>query len=212
MKFSNNTDLQTHRLTEMIHRAIDGWSLEGLSVAIRFSRGADFSGSCHYVPPRIFVNLGRHIRYPYLLRTHIARARSEARSWWRELYTIELADGYQLVLFIFLHEFYHWLIRKARRNGRQKEGRCDRFAARVLVNDYAASVRDTKGHLVPRAAWDFQDLEGFVAAARPRVRAERATAARTNLDRPRRPQFAVEKWPASVTTGIDSRQLWLFNP
>ncbi|MFQ5502910.1 MAG: hypothetical protein ACE5EQ_11535 [Phycisphaerae bacterium] len=150
----------------MILGAIAGWPNEGLRVCVRYSRGADFSGSCYYDSNTIYVNLGRHNRYPYRMQTHIARPESNRTHWWRDLYELELAGPEELVLFIFLHEFYHFLVRRAGRNGRQKEGRCDRFATRILVDDYGAIVRDGGGRRVDRRQWDFQDLDGFVAAAR----------------------------------------------
>ena len=100
------------------------------------------------------------------MQTHIARPESNRTHWWRELYELELASPEELVLFIFLHEFYHYLIRLAGRNGRQKEGRCDRFATRTLVDDYGAAVLNSHGSCVERRLWDFQDLDGFVAKAR----------------------------------------------
>ena len=166
MRLHNTTHLDTDRLKGMMFAAIDGWPRDGLDVRVRYSRGAEFSGTCFYKGGRINLNLGRHNRYPYTIRTNIARARSNRRCWWRELYSVEAADEYQLVLFVFAHEFYHWLVKKAGRNTRQKEARCDRFAARVLVNRYGAVVRDPSGQPVARSAWDFQDLEGFVSAAR----------------------------------------------
>ena len=168
MEFRNSTELDTGHLSAMCLHAIADWPHEGVQAAVRYSRGAAFSGTCFYKEGRIFVNLGRSNAYPYLIRTHIARAQSDRRHWWRELYTIDAADPYQLVLFVFMHEFYHWLVRQARRNVRQKESRCDRFAARALVDLHGAVVRDAKGNLVPRTAWDFQDLDGFVARARRR--------------------------------------------
>jgi len=164
--FRNRTHLDSTRLLEMCHAAVDGWPHDGLSVWVRYSRGADFSGACHYSTGRIFVNIGRHNGYPYLLRTHIARAQSSRHGWSREPYTLEISDAYQLALFIFMHEFYHWLVKKARRNTRQKEAMCDRFAARALVDHWGANIRDTAGRLVDRDQWDFRDLVGFVRAAR----------------------------------------------
>lgn len=166
MRLRNSTDIDSQRLASMFAESIRTWPSDGIDVSVRFSRGAEFSGSCHYSPPRIYINLGRDNEYPYLIRTHIARANSNARCWWRELYTVELEDASQLALFIFLHEFYHWLVRKARRNSRQKEARCDRFATRYLVDAFGCVVRDTKNRPVSRETWDFQDLDGFVAAAR----------------------------------------------
>lgn len=166
MDFRNRTHLDSDGLERMLLDAVAGWPHRGLRVAVRYSRGADFSGTCYYDSDRIFVNLGRHNRYPYALKTHIARPRSNRTHWWRELYVVEMRRPEELVLFVFLHEFYHRLVRRAGRNVRQKEARCDRFATRVLVDVYGAAVRDGRGRRVRRASWDFQDLDGFVAAAR----------------------------------------------
>lgn len=169
MTFRNRTALQSTRLLDMCLGAIAGWRHDGLTASFRNSRGADYSGSCHYVPPRIFVNIGPHNRYPYLIDTHIAPARTGTNCWWREVYRVVLADAYQLALFIFMHEFYHYLVRRARRNRRQKEGRCDRFATRTLVDFHGASVLDAAGRPVAREQWDIQDLDGFVRTARDRT-------------------------------------------
>lgn len=169
MDFRNTTHVDSDELLDAIHHAIDGWPSEKLIVRIRYSRGAEFSGTCYYGSNRIFVNLGRRNKYPYRLLTHIARPRANRTHWWRELYSVEIASPLELVLFVFLHEFYHWLVKQARRNVRQKEGRCDRFATRVLVDHYGAEVRDARGRIVSRDAWDFQDLDGFVAAARRKI-------------------------------------------
>lgn len=166
MDFRNTTHVDSDELLSAIDQAIEGWPSEKLIVRVRYSRGAEFSGTCYYGSNRIFVNLGRDNKYPYRLLTHIARPRANRTHWWRELYSVEIASPMQLVLFVFLHEFYHWLVKQARRNVRQKEGRCDRFATRVLVDQYGAEIRDSRGRIVPREAWDFQDLDGFVAAAR----------------------------------------------
>ncbi|HPF40594.1 MAG TPA: hypothetical protein P5081_13475 [Phycisphaerae bacterium] len=165
MDFRNTTHVDNDELLSAIHDAIEMWPSEKLIVRVRYSRGAEFSGACYYASNRIFVNLGRQNRYPYRLLTHIARPSANRTHWWRELYSVEIASPMQLVLFVFLHEFYHWLVKQARRNVRQKEGRCDRFATRVLVDSYGAQVRDSHGRPVPRESWDFQDLNGFVAAA-----------------------------------------------
>ncbi|MHC4092036.1 MAG: hypothetical protein ACYSVY_17505, partial [Planctomycetota bacterium] len=141
-----------------------------------YSRGADFSGTCCYQTRRIYVNLGRHLTYPYRMGTHLARARSNVRCWWKPIYTLELADGYQVVLFVFLHECFHLLIKRARRNTRQKESMCDRFAARALVDSHGAVVLDEHGRSVARETWDFQDLDRFVAPARRRARAKLGAA------------------------------------
>jgi len=149
----------------MLRRHSQGWRCGALTVVVRPSRGADFSGTCHYARKRIYVNVGQHVVYPYRAPTRLARARSNRTHWWKPVYTLELADAYQLVLFVFLHELYHWLVKVARRNVRQKESMCDRFAARALVETYGAVVRDPCGRRVPREEWDFQDLDGFVAEA-----------------------------------------------
>lgn len=165
MEFRNTTHLDTARLESMCRQSIAVWPHDGIRTAIRYSRGSDFSGTCFYRDSRIYVNLGRNNAYPYSIRTNAAPARTDGFRWWRDIYTVDARDGYELVLFVFLHEFYHWLIRQARRNVRQKEGRCDRFAVRTLVDHYGAVVRDSRGHAVERNAWDFQDLDGFVAPA-----------------------------------------------
>lgn len=166
MDFRNSTHLDNALVRSMIDDAIADWPCGKLTVRVRYSRGADFSGTCYYATNRIFVNLGRNNKYPYKLLTHIARPRSNRTHWWRELYSVDIAAPEQLVLFVFLHEFYHWLVKQARRNVRQKEARCDRFATRVLVDTYGSVVRDARGRPVARHAWDFQDLDGFVSAAR----------------------------------------------
>jgi len=164
--FRNRTELDSGRLRAMFMEAVAGWPVDGLSVLVRYSRGADFSGACYYKSGRIFVNLGRHNSYPYCLATYVAVARSTAFGWKRSAYSLELADPYQLALFIFLHEFYHWLVKRAGRNTRQKEGMCDRFAARILVDRWGAALTDGGGRAACRGDWDFQDLEGFVGEAR----------------------------------------------
>jgi len=178
--FENATELDTGRLRSMCLDAVAGWRLEGASVRVRYSRGADFSGSCCYQTGEILINLGRHLTYPYSMATHLARARAQRTYWWKPIYTIELADGYAVVLFVFLHECFHLLVKRAGRNTRQKESMCDRFAARWLADRYGAGVYDESGKPVARAEWDFQDLDAFVAAARRprRVRQSPPLAAR----------------------------------
>ncbi len=174
MKFRNTTALDSDRLEWTFRRHAEPWPHDRLSVWVRYSRGAEFSGTCHYARHQVYINLGRHNRYPYAIRTHIARAQSNRRYWWKELYTVGAADAYQLALFVFLHEYYHWLIKRARRNTRQKESMCDRFATRVLVDAYGAVVTDESGQPVPREAWDFQRLNRFVAGALPKRQPSRA--------------------------------------
>lgn len=179
MDFRNSTQLDSDRIERMFLSALEGWPHERLRVFVRYSRGAEFSGSCFYRDGRIYVNLGQKNRYPFRIETCIARARSDATCWWRESYGIEVGSPYELVLFVFLHEVYHWLVRLARRNVRQKESRCDRFAVRRLVDCHGAVVTDRLGRPVVRQDWDFQDLEGFVAAARRPVCRRRAPTRRS---------------------------------
>jgi hypothetical protein len=166
--FHNSTALSDARLLRLCEEAIAGWSVGTITLRVRYSRGADFSGTCYYTDRRIHVNLGRHLAYPYRMQTSIARAKTIGRRWYKPLYSIELADAYQVVLFVFLHELYHLLVKRAKRNTRQKESMCDRFATRYLIDVFGVRVGGADGMDVPREAWDFQDLEGFVAAARDR--------------------------------------------
>jgi hypothetical protein len=172
LRFRNLTILDSERLEALFRTAAGNWPLAGLNVTVRPSRSSDFSGSCFYRTGRVFINIGRNVTYPYLLKTYLAPARSARGRWWREVYCIEVGDAYQLAVFVFMHELYHWLVKLARRNTRQKEARCDRFAARSLVELFGVTVVDSHRVPVCRGAWDFQDLEGFVAAARrarPRI-------------------------------------------
>lgn len=167
----------------MFRDAVAGWPHDGAQVFVRYSRGSDFSGACYYESDRIFINLGRHVSYPYKLRINVARPQSNRTHWWRELYALEIRSPEELALFIFLHEFYHRLVKRAGRNIRQKEARCDRFATRVLVDHYGCVIRDSAGRLVSRSEWDFQDLDGFVEAARGPIR---KSARKPLVRRPRR--------------------------
>ena len=168
MDFHNSTDLDGERLRALCEDGLTGWAPGDFVVRVRYSRGADFSGTCFYRDRRVYINLGRHLSYPYRMKTYLARARTVGRYWFKPLHTLEMSDAYQVVLFVFLHELYHLLVRKARRNMRQKESMCDRFAARHLVDRFSATVRDARGRPVPRSEWDFQDVDGFVAAIRMR--------------------------------------------
>jgi len=183
--FRNSTDLLDDRLLSMCQQAASGWRIGNVTLRVRYSRGADFSGTCIYSDRRVFVNLGRHLVYPYQMGTHVARAKSARGCWSKPVYSVELASGYQVVLFVFLHEIYHLLVKRAGRNVRQKESMCDRFAARVLVDYYGANVRTEKGDLAQRESWDFQDVERFVAAARDR-RTKPKAALRPTTQEPRR--------------------------
>ncbi len=161
----NRTSLDTRKIEAMLLRHVDGWPHDTVHVYIRHSRSAAFSGSCYYDTGRLYINLGRNVRYPYKLPARIARARTRGRYWFRPGHFVILQDAYQLMLYVFLHEFYHWLVKQAGRNLRQKEAMCDRFATRVLVDCHGSEVIDSKGNHVLRSVWDWQDLEGFVAAA-----------------------------------------------
>lgn len=166
--FGNATNLSSDRLFDLFLNGLRGWSIGRITVRVRYSRGADFSGTCFYADRRVFINLGRNLRYPYKMDTHIAKARRSGYVWRRPLYSMEIKDAYQLALFIFMHELYHLLVKRAGRNTRQKEAMCDRFAARHLIERFGLCVKTDTGERAPRAAWDFQDLEGFVLAARDR--------------------------------------------
>ncbi|MCK6483194.1 MAG: hypothetical protein HUU22_06950 [Phycisphaerae bacterium] len=213
MILHNATHLDTRRLEALFRQCAAPWPLDGLDVRVRYTRSSPFSGLCVYQTGRIHVNIGRRNRYPYAIRTHVARAKTTRRAWWRPMHVVHVSDAYQLALFIFLHELYHWLIRKARRNTRQKEGRCDRFAVRALVERFGVSVLDHEGRPVPRDSWDFQDLDAFVARALPTRKrpsptkrgapTKLATAAIRSLNGP-----AAHHTPAGV--GAAARQLMLF--
>lgn len=165
MDFANSTDLDGGRLRDMFVRHTAPYRHDALVVRVRPSRGADFSGTCYYNDARIYVNLGRENRFPYMLGTHIARSESNQTHWWRETYHVRLSDAYQLALFVYLHELYHYLVKAAGRNPRRKEAMCDRFATRVLADEYRCPVLDGRGESVARSQWDFQDVDRFVAAA-----------------------------------------------
>lgn len=166
MDFRNTTTLNCELLRRTFIVAAEGWPTDRLTVRVRWSRGADFSGTCIYKTHCIYVNLGRHLRYPYALTTYCARSRKAWGRYYKPRSFIDLCDGYQVCLFIFAHEFYHRLIKAAGRNTSQKESMCDRFAARVLVDQYGCTLRDLHGRPLDREEWDIQDLERFVTSAR----------------------------------------------
>ena len=60
MDFRSVTDLDGARLQRLFVRHAWPYRHEKLAVRVRYSRGADFSGTCYYTQARIFVNLGRH--------------------------------------------------------------------------------------------------------------------------------------------------------
>ncbi|TWT40895.1 hypothetical protein RAS1_35810 [Phycisphaerae bacterium RAS1] len=169
MDFTNDTALESARLHELFVRYTHPYPHERLCVRVRYSRRSAFSGSCYYREGRIFINLGRRNRYPYVICTHVARARSFGTHWRREAYKLTVTDAYELALFIYRHELFHHLVHAAGRCVRRKESMCDRFATRVLVDHFACPLLDSSGSLVARAAWDFQDLDGFVSAAAPPI-------------------------------------------
>jgi hypothetical protein len=162
MQISNKTELETRRLQNMFLLATDGWQAPELKVSVRYSQGAIYSGTFASPPSRIFVNLGRENQYPMKIETGIAKAWNCGLSWWKPSYYIEVENEYQLALFVFLHEFYHYLIHQASRNGLRKEAMCDRFAVRYLNEHCRLTVYDVNHQPVPESAWLFQDLDGFV--------------------------------------------------
>ena len=169
MDFRNSTDLDDARLYAMFLRHTVPFRHDRLTVRVRYSRGADFSGTCYYREARILVNIGHHNRYPYAMGTNIAKARSTRSGWCREVYYVTLANAEQLALFVYLHELFHYLVKQAKRSPKRKEAMCDRFATRALVDNYGCPVHRQSGQPVPRELWDFKDLTAFVAAA-PRER------------------------------------------
>ncbi len=183
IELHNSTDLWTAQLLALCNEGVAGWAVGTVTVRVRYSRGADFSGTCLYADRRIYINLGRHLTYPYAMGTHLARAKRAGCHWYKPVYSVELKDAYQVVLFVFMHELYHLLVRRVGRNVRQKESMCDRFAARFLVDRCGAVVYTAHGRSVPRDEWDFQDLDRFVAAARDR-RSLRRSAFRRAGKRP----------------------------
>lgn len=165
MEFHNSTDLDDSRLYAMFLRHTTPYRHDRLTVRVRYSRGADFSGTCYYREAVIHVNLGRRNRYPYTMDTSIAKAHSTRTGWQREVYSLTVANAEQLALFVYLHELFHYLVKLAGRSPRRKEAMCDRFAARALVDDYGCRVRHRSGRPARRQSWDFKDLDAFLAAA-----------------------------------------------
>lgn len=165
MLFRNTTNLASERLYRMFLKHTAPYRHDRLQVHVRYSRGSEFSGACYYRDARLFINLGRQNRYPYTFGTHLAKARSARGFWWREVLRITVSDAYQLALFIYLHELFHYLVKAAGRNTRRKEAMCDRFAAGVLVDHYGCAVHDRSGAPADTTLWRFQDLHKFVAGA-----------------------------------------------
>jgi len=160
----------------MLLRAAAGQVCPKLKVVVRYSRGASYSGTFASSPPRIYINLGKRNRYPLRIDTAIARAKTVGDSWSKPTYYVGAENAYQLALFVFLHEFYHYLIHRAKRNPRRKEAMCDRFAVRYLVDQCRLKVRDTAGKVIPQSGWLFQDLDAFVARRRTNKRKVRAAS------------------------------------
>ncbi len=173
IEFHNTTTLSSQTLERLCNECIEGWNVGSILLRIRDSRGADFSGTCFYDQRKIYINIGKHLVYPYAMNTHLACAVTIGRRWFKPIYVINIENGIQLAMFIFMHELYHLLVRRARRNPRQKESRCDRFAARYLVDRFGVTVVTSKGKPVAREQWDFQDVNGFVAVTRRKTRAAR---------------------------------------
>src|SRR5262249_24808553 len=123
MNFINLTHLDSSRLESLFRHFAGPWPLDGLKVRVRYTRSAPFSGSCRYGTAELLINIGRRNKYPYALKTYVAHCqtvtRGRERYWSRPLYVVYLQDAYQLALFLFMHELYHWLVRRARRNTRQ---------------------------------------------------------------------------------------------
>jgi hypothetical protein len=162
----NSTRLVTLRLLREFGEAMRGWPMAGVRVWVRHTRGAEYSGTCYPQEARIYINLSPTLRFPYRLATQVAPGKTQHGVWRRPLWTVMVLDACDLATFIFLHECYHWLLHRARRNGRQKEAMCDRFGLRYLVDHRGAGVCDEAGRSVPRGDWDVQDLDGFVRLAR----------------------------------------------
>ncbi len=81
MNFANSTNLDSARLERLCLRHTGPYRHDQLTVRVRYSRGADFSGTCFYTHARVFINLGRRNKYPYLLGTNIARSCSNHACW-----------------------------------------------------------------------------------------------------------------------------------
>jgi hypothetical protein len=176
MNIVNHTTLATERLVGMFLRAAGQWSPLALNVVVRYARSAIYSGTFAAHPDRIYINLGRNNRYPLQIDTAIARAHSARGCWWKPTYHVVAENEYQLALFIFLHELYHYLIHRAQRNPRKKEAMCDRFAVRYLVDHCRLEVFDSAKRPVARDEWLFQNLDRFVAT--PQVASRTIRAAR----------------------------------
>ncbi len=138
------------------------WRTDGLITRVRYSRGAPFSGTCYYRDDRVYINLGRDNAYPFRFATSVAPTVGVARGWRRPLLYLTVPDAERLALFVFLHELYHWLAYRAGRSPRWKETQCDRFAARVLVDEHQCRMDDEKGAPVARSAWDIGDPIGLI--------------------------------------------------
>ncbi len=60
MIVKNSTHLDSRNLERMIRDAVGDWPCDKLKVSVRYSRGAEFSGTCCYTTNHIYVNLGRN--------------------------------------------------------------------------------------------------------------------------------------------------------
>lgn len=174
MEIINHTEFDTRRIEVMFRRATEQWVAPKLKVVVRYSRGAIYSGTFASHPPRIYVNIHPKNRYPLKIETGIAKSKTLGDFWWKPSYHIKAENPYHVALFVFLHEFYHYLVHRARRNSHRKEAMCDRFAVRYLTNHCRLAVYDMNNNPVPRSVWLFQDLDGFVANRQTRVEMVRA--------------------------------------
>src|SRR5438067_6833560 len=104
MNFFNSTHLDTARLEALFRQFAQPWPLDGLTVCVRYTRSAPVSGSCRYRTARIHVNVGRRNKYPFALKTYVARTQTRnhgrRRYWSRPLYVVHLDDAYELALFL----------------------------------------------------------------------------------------------------------------
>ena len=96
MDFKNTTTLDSNLLRETGESAVAGWPTDPLVVRVRWSRGAEFSGTCVYATHRLYINLGRHLQYPYRMETHCARGRKAWGRYYKPRSFLELCDEHGL--------------------------------------------------------------------------------------------------------------------
>lgn len=163
MDYRNSTTIDDAWLYPAVLRYTWPYRHQDLRVRFRPSRGADFSGACYYKSGRIFVNIGRHNRYPYTFATQTATRRGVGGAAVR--FSLVVADAGELALFVYLHELFHWLVYAAGLPPRRREAVCDRFATRVMVDHFGCALLGADGAQAGRAAWDVDDLAALVANA-----------------------------------------------